>query len=93
MAVVGSYRAFVGLEAKRRHTFHIRIRVEARIWYINVDLACDRKRNSGKPIGARTSSNNHVEREHNDQWTKKRAENVKPASPDPGMNFPPWMVV
>jgi hypothetical protein len=69
MAVVGGQRSFVGLDAKRCHTFPIRVRVEAAIRYINIDLGRDRKRNSGEPIGTRTSNNNQIEPEHNNQST------------------------
>jgi hypothetical protein len=86
LAVVGSLRSFVGLEAKGRHTFHIRIRVKPGIGYINIDLGRDRKWNGGKPIAARTSNENKIEPEQNDEWKRKAA---KPASPSLSVICPP----
>ena len=89
MAVVGGLRSLVGLEAERRHTFRVCIRVESGIRYINTDLGRDRKRNRGEPISARTSNNNQIEPEHNHQVKEKSAENTKLASPDFSANYRP----
>ena len=86
LAVVGSLRSFVGLEAKGRHALRVRIRVKPGIGNINIDLGRDRKWNRGKPIGARTSNDNKIEPEQNDEWKRKAA---KPVSASLSVICPP----
>jgi hypothetical protein len=80
--VVGGLRSFVGLEAKAGHTLPVRVRVKPGIRYINIDLGRHRKRNGRKPIGTRTSNDDKIEREQNDQWKIKTAESAGRISPN-----------
>jgi hypothetical protein len=63
LAVVGSLRSFVGLEAKGRHALPVCVGVVPSVWYVDADLGRHRKWNRRQAIGASTP-NDKVECEH-----------------------------